>query len=83
MIGFFVSKVACYNVTEKRFIGRGDNDIVQNTTDLRNVNFHLSEDCVRSVFPNFVGCYSPLYQLHRELLSSEQSNSLSQLDIYF
>ena len=51
--------------------------------DLENVNFHLSENCVRSVFPNFVPCYFPLYQPHRELLSLEQSNSLSQLGIYF
>ena len=49
---------------------------MQYTTNLQNVYFHLSEECVRSVFPNFVACYSPLYQPHRELLSPEQSNSL-------
>ena len=48
---------------------------MQYTTDLTNVCAHLSEDCVRSVFPNFVACYSPL--------SREQSNSLLQLGIYF
>ena len=31
---------------------------MQNATDLRNVNFYLSKDCVGYVFPNFVGCYS-------------------------
>ena len=48
---------------------------MQYTTDLTNVYVHLSEDCVRSVFPNFVACYSSL--------SREQSNSLLQLGIYF
>ena len=56
---------------------------MQNTTDLRNVYFHLLKDCVRSAFSNFVACYFPLYQPHRELLSPEQSNSLLQLGIYF
>ena len=53
-----------------------------NTTDLKNVYFHFPENCVRSVLPNFVAFYSPLYQPHRELLSPEQSNSLLQFGIY-
>ena len=54
-----------------------------NTTDLKNVYFHLSEDCAWSVFPNFAACYPSLYQSHRELLSPGESNSLFQLGIYF
>ena len=56
---------------------------MQNTTNLKDVYFHILEDCVRPVFPNFVSCYCPLYQLYRESLSQEQSNSLLQLGIYF
>ena len=41
----------------RRPIGRDDTGIRQCTTDLENVCFHLSEDCVRSVFPNFVPLY--------------------------
>ena len=41
---------------------------------LKNVYFHFLEDCVRFVFPNFITCFSPLYQPHRELLSPEQGN---------
>ena len=40
---------------------------------LKNVYFHLSEDCVRSFFLNFVACYSPIYQPRCELLPPEQS----------
>ena len=54
---------------------------MQYATDSKDVDFHLSEDGVRSVFPNFVACYSPLYQLHSELLSPKQSNFLLQLGI--
>ena len=44
-------------VKSRRPIGRDDTGIRQCTTDLENVCFHLSEDCVRSVFPNFVPLY--------------------------
>ena len=57
---------------------------MQNPNDSKNVYFHLSEDSVRSVSSNFVACYSPLYQPHRNLLSPEQNNSLlNKLGIYF
>ena len=65
----------CFITKSRRPIGRDDTGIMQYTTDLKNVYLHLSVDCVRSVFPNFVACYSSLYQAHRELLSPEQSNS--------
>ena len=56
---------------------------MQYTTYLKNLYFHLSEDCVGYVFPNFVACCSRLYQTHSELLSSEESNSMLRLGIYF
>ena len=74
----FFSKVAGSSVTKEDFIGRDDNSIAQYTTDLKIVYFHLSEDYLTSVFPNFVAYYSPLYQSYRELSSLEQSNSLLQ-----
>ena len=55
----------------------------QYTTDSKNVNVYLLEDCVRCFFPNFVSCCSPLYQPHGELMSAGQSNLLLQLGIHF
>ena len=55
----------------KDFIGWDDNGIMPYTTDLKNVYFHLSEYCERSVFSNFIACCSCLYQPHCELLSPE------------
>ena len=43
--------------------------------NFKNVYFHLLEDSVRSIFLNFVACYSTLYQPHHKLLSPEQRNS--------
>ena len=72
----------CFITKSRWQLGRDDTGIMQYTTDLKNVYFHHSEDCVRSLSPSFVKCYSPLYQAHRELLSPEQISSLFQLAIY-
>ena len=76
-------KDLCFITKSRGPIGRYDNGIMQYTTDLKNVYFRVTEDCVRPVFPNFVACFFPLYQPHRQLLSSQQSNSLMQLFIHF
>ena len=56
---------------------------MQYTTDLKKMSTFSFQKTVRSIFPNFVAYYSPLYQPHRELLSPEQSNPLLQLGLYF
>ena len=48
---------------------------MQYTSDLKMFTFTFPEDCVRSLFPNFVARYYSLYQPHRKLLSPEQTNS--------
>ena len=54
-------------ITKSRLtIGWDDTGIMQYTNDLKNIYFRLFEDCVGSVFSNYVAYYSPLYQAHRE-----------------
>ena len=76
-------KHLCFITKSRGPIGRDGNGIMQYTTDLKNIYIHLSGECVRSIFQNFVTCYSPLYQPQRELSSPEQRNSLLQLGICF
>ena len=68
-----------FYITKSR--GPVGDGIMQYTTDLKNIYIHLSGECVRSIFQNFVTCYSLLYQPQRELSSPEQRNSLLQLGI--
>ena len=73
----------CFITKSMRPVGRGENDIIIYTQELKNVYFHLSEICVRQVFPNFLACYAPLYAPHCNLLSQEQMGILTGLAIAY
>ena len=62
----------CFIIKSRCLISRDETGVVIYTQELKNVYFHLSEICVRQVFPNFLACYAPLYAPHCNLLLQEQ-----------
>ena len=73
----------CFITKSRRPIGRDENGVIIYTQQMKNMYFHLSEICVRQVFPNFLACYAPLYAHHRNLLSQEQIDVLTGLAISY
>ena len=74
---------SCFITKSRRPIGRDENGVIIYTQQMKNMYFHLSEICVRQVFPNFLACYAPLYAHHRNLLSQEQIDVLTGLAISY
>ena len=67
---------SCSLTKSRRPISRDDNGIMQYATDSKIFDFHLSEDCVRSVFPNFVSCYSPFMSTSSQIIVTETKQLL-------
>ena len=74
---------SCFITKSRRPIGRDENGVIIYTQQMKNMYFHLSEICVRQIFPNFLACYAPLYAHHRNLLSQEQIDVLTGLAISY
>ena len=73
----------CFITKSRRPIGRDEKGVIIYTQEMENVYFHLSEICVRQVFPKFLACYAPLYAPHRNLLSQEQIDILTGLAVSY
>ena len=73
----------CFITKSRPPVGRDENGVILYTQELKNVYFHLSEICVRQVFPNFLACYAPMYAPHCNLLSQEQIDILTGLAIAY
>ena len=74
-------KVLFFITKSRSLISRNKNWLLVYTVDLRNLYFHLNENCVRIVFQNFITCYFPVCPPHIPLLNNDQCQRLPGLDI--